>query len=122
MVEGEPSTFPSHSASPLALMPRKEPWGLPQVVGVCSRGSGELMKALLAVPRITRLPYGYSCNGGAELLSDKAEKIREGGGRDRRGKGGTILFCLWLQDIINLTGRWGEGRSREICKPTFDKP
>lgn len=67
----------------------------------------------------------------AELLSGRGGKIRKGRGRDgRRGKGGTILCCLWLQDIINLKGKAGErGRRRkkekkkstDICKPTFDK-
>ena len=48
----------------------------------------------------------------AELLSGRGGKIRKGRGRDgRRGKGGTILFCLWLQDIINLKGR---AREREF--------
>lgn len=50
----------------------------------------------------------------AELLSGRGGKIRKGRGRDgRRRKGGTILFCLWLQDIINLKGRARE-RRREV--------
>lgn len=47
-------------------------------------------------------------------MSGRGGKIRKGRGRDgRRGKGGTILFCLWLQDIINLKGRARERRKKK---------
>ena len=50
----------------------------------------------------------------AERLLGRGYEIRKGGERDeRRGKGGMILFCLWLQDIINLKRRAREKKKAE---------
>lgn len=81
------------------------------------KGSCDLMKLLLDALRITRPPLGYSSGGGAavaELLSGRGGKIRKGRGRGgRRGKGGTILFCLWLQDKNQPKGESERDREKE---------